>query len=83
MNLYFFHLRDGIDILLDPEGREVDRVDQIADIALREARAIIRHDVDSGTIYLDKHIDVEDAFGTIIHRLPFADAVAIIAAEIE
>ena len=78
MTLYFFHLRDGVDVLLDPEGREIESVDQIADIAMREARAIIVDEALSGTILLDKHIDVEDATGTIVYALPFTDAVEIV-----
>lgn len=78
MSLYFFHLRDGVDVLLDPEGREIERVDQIADLALKEARAIIGDEALSGTILLDKHIDVEDATGTIVYALPFTNAVEIV-----
>jgi hypothetical protein len=79
MTLYFFHLRDGVDILLDPEGREIESADLIAGIALKEARAIIGDEARSGTILLDKHIDVEDESGTVVHRLPFTDAVKIVA----
>jgi len=41
MPTYFFHLRDGDDLLLDPEGRLLDGLGAIAALALDEARAPI------------------------------------------
>ena len=79
MSVYFFHLRDGLEMLADPDGREIDHVDHIAGIALREARAIIGHEAAAGTIYLDKHIHVANESGAIMHRLSFSDAVTIVA----
>ena len=78
MTLYFFHLREGVDILIDTDGRELDSLDAAASNALVEARAIIAHEAREGRILLDKHIDVENADGGIVHRLCFADAVEIV-----
>ena len=78
MALYFFHLRDGVDILLDPEGRQLDGPGAIADAALNDARSIIGHDAVQGRIMLNQHIDVEDESGNILHTLHFADAVEIV-----
>jgi len=36
--LYFFHLCDGRDTLIDPDGRMVDDLAGIGDAALKEAR---------------------------------------------
>lgn len=74
---YFFHLRDGEDVLLDPDGRQMDTIDAITAAALLEARAIIGEEARAGAIALDKRIDVEDASGTIVHSLHFVDAVQI------
>ena len=70
MPLYFFHLREGGEVLLDGDGREFDNVDAVAKAALVEAR--------DGRIVLDKYIDVENDFGGIVHRLSFADAIEIV-----
>ena len=78
MALYFFHLRDGVDILLDPEGRQLEGPDAIAHAALNDARSIIGHDAVRGRIMLNQHIDVEDESGKILHTLHFADAVEIV-----
>ena len=77
MPLFFFHLRDGTDIVLDPEGRELDR-DSIPQAALKEARSIIAHDAQSGRIKLNQRIDVEDEFRAVLHSLNFVDAVEIV-----
>ena len=78
MSLYFFHLRDGVDILLDPEGRELDSMAAIAAAALADARSIIGDDAFRGRIDLDQRIDVEDTDGKLVHRLEFEDAVEIV-----
>ncbi len=78
MPLYFFHLRDGQDILLDPEGTELDGQAVIARTALVAARSLISHDALDGHISLHHRIDVEDEAGTLVHSLAFEDAVAIV-----
>ncbi|MFL6722332.1 MAG: DUF6894 family protein [Sphingomonas sp.] len=76
MALYYFHLRDGVDVLLDPEGRELDS-GNIAEAALTEARAIISADARNGHVFLDQNIDVQDASGAIVHCIAFEDAVQV------
>ena len=78
MATYFFHLRDGHDVLLDPDGRELADHAAIVRVALMEARHIIGHEAIAGSIKLDQHIDVEDSAGVVVHTIAFADAVAII-----
>ena len=78
MTPYFFHLRDGSDVLLDPEGRLLQGADAIAAAALADARSIIADDARGGVIKLDQHIDVEDASGVIVHELKFTDAVVVL-----
>jgi hypothetical protein len=77
MPLYFFHLRDGVDILLDPEGLNLDGQVAIASTAMAAARSIISNDALNGVISLGQHIDVEDEAGKLVHCLPFNDAVTI------
>lgn len=77
MALYFFHLCDGQDILIDPEGREISDISLIAGMALKEARAIIGHEAVSGSIKLHRRIEVFDEAGVMVHRLAFQDAVTI------
>lgn len=76
MAIYYFHLCDGVDVLLDPEGREVAD-DAIEEAALAEARAIIAADVRGGHIRLDQLIEVQDVAGKVMCRVHFEDAVTV------
>jgi hypothetical protein len=76
--LYYFHLSDGHQALIDPEGREVADFVDIADLALREARAMISQDALSGRIMLNQFIEVRDQSGKLVHQLSFRDAVNIV-----
>jgi uncharacterized protein DUF6894 len=76
MALYYFHLCDGRDTLIDPDGRELDELDLISGAALKEARAMISQDALGGHIGLEQYIEVRDAAGKLIHSLAFRDAVS-------
>jgi uncharacterized protein DUF6894 len=80
MSAYYFHLHNGIDLLRDPDGRDIAD-DKIVAAALREARAMISADASDGCIDLNQSIEVEDADGSVVHRLDFGDAVRIIASK--
>lgn len=77
MQTYYFHLRDGTDVLLDPDGRALPSLAAVAGAALLEARAIISAEAKGGRISLNQSIDVEDEAGQVVHSLPFAEAVQI------
>ena len=78
MARYYFHLRDGGDLLLDPEGAELDGPTAAWAQAMRAARAILAAEVLEGRLPLHMRIDVEDVGGALVHRLPFAEAVNIL-----
>ena len=78
MSLYYFHLRDSDETVLDTEGRELDGIEEIAAAALLEARGILSVDVLRGELLLDQAIEVEDKAGRIVHHLPFIDAIRIV-----
>jgi hypothetical protein len=75
--LYFFHLCDGRDTLIDPDGREIGDAATIGDVAIREARAMISQDALGGRIVLDQFIEVRDEGGKLIQRIGFRDAVSV------
>ena len=75
--LYYFHLSDGHQALIDPEGREVADFSMISDLALKEARAMISQDALGGKIVLNQYIEVRDEGGKLVHQLAFRDAVQI------
>lgn len=77
MPLYFFHLRDGLDTLLDEEGAELSGIEEVKLAALRQARDIVSHEARLGRIDLAQRIDVVDANGTTVYSLQFTDAVEV------
>jgi hypothetical protein len=76
MPLYFMHLRDSSDEVLDPDGVVLPE-EAIVGAALLAARDCMAHDIRSGCLELKYRIDVHDEEGQIVHTLQFADAVAI------
>ena len=76
---YYFHLRDGGERLLDPQGTDIDDPAQLERMALREARAVISQEALEGKINLQQRIEIEDETGRLVHSLSFADAVRIVA----
>jgi hypothetical protein len=79
---YFFHLRDGEDVLLDPDGRAFPSMEALIAATLYEARDVIANDAKSGKIKFSQHLDIEDDQGKIVHRLSLRDAVVIEGLEI-
>ena len=77
MALYFFHLSDGHQALIDPEGREIADAALIGELALKEARAMIAQDALGGRISLNQFIELRDKDGKLVHQLSFRDAVKI------
>ena len=76
MAVYYFHLCDGNDVLLDSEGRELEAEDVPA-AAMAEARAMVAADAMSGHIFLNQKIEVRDGTGKVVHHLSFDDAVKV------
>ena len=74
---YFFHLCDGHEVIIDPEGRVIADPAQVGDYALKEARAMISQDALAGRIHLDQRIEVRNEDGRLVHQLEFRDAVSI------
>lgn len=77
----FFQLRDGVDVLLDPEGIEVPNLEEAKRLALASAYDILAEDIRSGKLNLGHRIDVEDAAGNVVHTLRFRDLVEITGLE--
>lgn len=78
MARYYFHLRDGQDLLIDPEGREIIDGAQIPLLVLKDARSMMSQDILAGRLRLDQSIDVLDEAGELVHHLSFRDAVMIV-----
>ena len=74
---YFFHLRDGADVALDPEGIELASLEAARKKAFEAARDTLSRDIKTGRIALDLRIDVETGDGALLHSQPFRDAYEV------
>ena len=72
------HLRDSVDELLDPAGREFADLDGLRTAVMFCARDLIAGDVRNGVIDLRYRIDAEDENAKLVYSLPFKYAVSII-----
>jgi hypothetical protein len=78
MARYFMHLRDGVDEVVDPEGREFATLEDLRTAVMFCARDLIAGDVRNGVIDFRFRIDAEDEHGVIVYTLPFKHAFSII-----
>lgn len=76
MTLYFFHLDDGGEILIDEDGIDLPDLRAAKAKALCIARDTLSHDLRSGTVDLSLCIKVEDRVGNLVHSLPLDQAFA-------
>jgi hypothetical protein len=74
---FYFHLRDGVDHVLDPEGSDYADLERVKLAALAAARDLIAADAGAGLIDLRCRIEVENASGHVVHALEFEEAVTI------
>ena len=78
-----FHLRDGEDRVLDPDGRDVPSIDAVVAATLSDTRGIMARDAQEGQIKLACRLDVEDEEERLVHRVDFEDAVVLIRRQAE
>ena len=78
MALYFLHLRDGTDELLDPEGQEYASLPALRTAVLATVRDLMMGDLREGVLDLHSRLDAQDRSGNIVHTLPFSRAVSIV-----
>lgn len=78
MARYFMHLRDSIDEMLDPEGREFSDMEALRAAVLFAARDLMAGDIRGGVVDFRFRIDAEDEAGEIVYSLPFKHAINII-----
>ncbi|MBB5717019.1 DUF6894 family protein [Sphingomonas aerophila] len=78
MQRFFFHLRDHVHSIIDPDGVELPDLSAARQKTLGAARDVLSADIKTGLLDLRFRIDVEDEDGQIVHSLPFAQAFAVI-----
>ena len=80
MSRFYLHLRDHVDQVLDPEGREFADMAAVIKAVRAGALDTLANELKRGGIIdLRYRIDAENDAGEIVYTLPFADAVTILA----
>ncbi len=74
MPQYFFNIRVGNDLILDPEGEELRDPDHAWRAARTTIREILRSDGEQRTI-LNAVLEVTDTAGEIVLEFPFTEAI--------
>jgi hypothetical protein len=76
VSLYYFHIKDGIDLLRDLEGSAHPSLQAARIEAIEGARQLISDAVLTGIpVRLDRAFHIEDADGQMLLRVPFTDAI--------
>jgi len=75
-----FHLRNGTDQLLDPEGIDLPNLGAVRTQALRNARDTLSNELRDGRLDLRYWIDVEDTDGRAVFSLLLGNAFETIRA---
>lgn len=78
MPLFYLHLRDGCDELLDAEGQDFPDMDGLRRAVMVTVRDIMSADVRDGVIDFRFRLDAENENGSVVYSLPFQHAVSII-----
>jgi hypothetical protein len=74
MPRYFFNMRFGKELILDPEGEELRDPDRAWEVARTTIREILKTGGDQ-TLVLTAIVEVTDEEGEIVLEFPFAEAI--------
>jgi hypothetical protein len=72
---YFFHIRNGDSLIVDPDGTELDGVPAAMAEARDSARELIAHRVMSGDHINGQVFEVTNDQGEIVGHLAFKDVI--------
>jgi hypothetical protein len=74
---YYFHIRDGLDIEIDPEGTELPSVNAAQQEAREAALEIVAEMVLRHERIAGKTFQVTDETGVVITLIPFASVLRL------
>jgi hypothetical protein len=74
---YFFNLREYGKIILGEDGVDHTDIGSVRLSAIRAAKDIMAAEVRGGQLCLSCHIEVFDAEGHQVLKLPFKDAIGV------
>jgi hypothetical protein len=77
MPRYFFHVRDGDELIPDPEGVELPNFDSAADECRRIVREVMSAEPFRSELEADRQFEITDEQGRLALLIPFI-AVALV-----
>jgi hypothetical protein len=76
MPLYYLHIRDGTELLVDPEGSNLPNLEAARTEAIEGARQLISEAVRTGSpLRMQRAFQIDDADGRTLLNVPFTDAI--------
>jgi hypothetical protein len=76
MTLYYLHIKDGAELLLDPEGSNLPNLEAARNEAIDGARQLISEAVLTGSpLRMQRAFQIDDADGYTLLSVPFTDAI--------
>jgi Domain of unknown function (DUF6894) len=77
MARYFFHVRDGSDLVRDAEGIELSGVSGITTEILLAAREVLAEDEWIDELTADRFFEIVDEAGKLVLVVPFVEVTAM------
>jgi NADH dehydrogenase FAD-containing subunit len=76
MPLYFFHVRDGVHLILDPDGSCLPDLASAQTEAVLSARELMSQSiVGAGRLGIERRFEIADYEGKTVAIVPFSEAV--------
>jgi hypothetical protein len=75
MGHFYFHLRDGGELIRDPEGVDLRDAAEAKRMALLSARELLADAVKGGKSRIPEALVIADEVGQTLHVLPLADVL--------
>jgi hypothetical protein len=77
MDRYFFNLRDGDALYIDPDGEELIGIDAAIAEAYVSARHLLAERLRAGAIVDGQVFEISDEAGEVFARVPLKDALKL------
>lgn len=75
MTFFYFHLSEGGRVTEDIEGHELPDLDAARTMAIAAARSLMCHEMSTGKLCFECHIDIAGSNGRRLQRVEFSEAV--------
>ena len=77
MPRYFFHVRDGDELILDPEGLELPNHESVPSACHGLVREVLDEDQYRAELLDDRQFEIVDEQGRLVLNIPFRAVVPI------